>query len=178
MASNAVPHGEVSGWSLFKYNYTTTSTSGGNPTSTTYQCPSPPGSPFNPQCGPTSISSVPLIAVVTSDQAAAQAALQQLGGPNGAIFAAAIFKTPQASSLLAQAFIQFNLGKPLYISGQNFTQAKTDLQNAVSLLNQAISAETSHGNALETNTMVADYGSLLLSVVQAPRFLAHYSPLF
>ncbi len=157
VASNFVTHASrspSSEWSFFKYNYTVTMCS--NPpactttTSTNYQY--------------TSGISFPSIAVYSSDQADAMVAYQQVSalasaGPS----IAAIFKTPQASSLLVQSFQQANLGTQLYVRG-NFTAAKTDFQNSVSLLNQAISTENSHGNTLESNTMVADYGSLLLGI--------------
>ncbi len=168
-ASLLVDHVVVPSWSYFKYNYTITSTSGGTTTSTTYQCPYVSG-PFPPMGCPGSTyfgSSVAPIVVYSADQAAAHAALTQLQtGSGSTVFsglALGFTPPPQASSLLAQAQQQYNIGLNLYTIG-NFTAAKTDLQNAVSLWNQAISADNSHGNTLESNAMVGNYGSLLLGI--------------
>lgn len=117
--------------------------------------------------------SVPGIAVYSSDQADAMAVAQQLGttpsitggsvvGPNCGTFSPT-FKTAQASSLCDQAAQQSNLGQQLYSTG-NFTGAKADFQSALSLWNQAISAENSHGGTLELNGTVGGYGSLLLGI--------------
>ncbi len=139
---NLVAHDSISSWTFVKYNTTI-----GSSTFTT----------------PVSFGTSPL-AAYSSDQLSAMTALQQLSflsSSGGTTLS--IFKTPQASTLLAQAAQQGSLGVQLYTIG-NFTGAKTDLQNAVSLWNQAISAENSHGNTLELNNTLGGYGSLLLGL--------------
>ncbi len=105
-------------------------------------------------------------AVYSSDQAGAMSLMQQLGLPSTSgspICSFGIFKTAEGTSLCFQAAQQASQGAALYSNG-NFTGAKTTLQNAVSLWNQALSAESSKGASLELGTTVGGYGSLLLGI--------------
>ena len=105
-------------------------------------------------------------AVYSSDQAAAMSLMQQLGLPSTSgspICSFGIFKTAEGTSLCFQAAQQASQGTALYSNG-NFTGAKTTLQNAVSLWNQALSTENSKGGSLELSTTLGGYGGLLLGI--------------
>jgi hypothetical protein len=51
----------------------------------------------------------------------------------------------------------------LYSSG-NFTGSKPYMQNAVSLWNQALAAESTKGASIEQGTTLGGYGGLLLGI--------------
>lgn len=107
-------------------------------------------------------------AVYSADQAAAVSLMQQLGLPSAfgtslCGFGTSNFKTSEGASVCAQATQQASLGVALYSSG-NFTGAKTTLQNAVSLWNQAVSVENSKGASLELGATLGGYGGLLLGI--------------
>ena len=110
-------------------------------------------------------------AAYSSDQATDISLMQQLGltstfsltaiGLCG--FGGSSFKTTEGSSLCLQASQQAALGQALYSSG-NFTGSKTYMQNAVSLWNQAITAENTKGASIEQGTTLGGYGGLLLGI--------------
>jgi hypothetical protein len=145
-ASNLIPHEALSGGSFM--NYTSPCTTGTQKTSLSNFGLLPPA-----------------VAVYSSDQADSIAAFQQLTAlaGSGGTGLATTFKTPQGNALFQQAAQQATLGVQKYTTG-NFTAAKASLQSAVSLWNQAISAENSHGNTLELNGGLSSYGSLMLGV--------------
>ena len=108
-------------------------------------------------------------AVYSADQGTAISLMQQLGLPSASgtticgASGSSTFKTSEGISLCLQAVQQASMGVALYSSG-NFTGSKTTLENAVSLWNQAISAENSKGASLELGAMLSGYGGLLLGI--------------
>lgn len=109
-------------------------------------------------------------AVYSSDMATDISLMQQFGLPGlltttsicGSL-GSATFKTSEATSLCLQAAQQADLGESLYASG-NFTGARTVLQNAVNLWNQALSTENTKGSSLELGATLGGYGGLLLGI--------------
>jgi hypothetical protein len=112
-------------------------------------------------------------AAYSSDQATDISLMQQLGltstsaftftGIGLCGFGGSSFKTAEGSSLCLQASQQAALGQALYSSG-NFTGSKPYMQNAVSLWNQALSAESTKGASIEQGTTLGGYGGLLLGI--------------
>jgi hypothetical protein len=142
VASNLVRHSFNQPWSIVKYNITGT-----------------------PGTQTTNFSNIPDMVVYSTDQADAIASWQQLSFLSGTSSAsiASAFRTSQGSSLFQQAVQQFAVGQAQLMNG-NFSAAKANFASAVSLWNQAVSAENSHGNTLELNTMISSYGGLLLGI--------------
>lgn len=110
-------------------------------------------------------------AAYSSDQATDISLMQQLGltstftlsGISLCGLGGSSFKTAEGSSLCLQASQQAALGQALYSSG-NFTGSKPYLQNAVSLWNQALTAENTKGASIEQGTTLGGYGGLLLGI--------------
>jgi hypothetical protein len=110
-------------------------------------------------------------AAYSSDQATDISLMQQLGltstftftGISLCGFGGSSFKTAEGSSLCLQASQQAALGQALYSSG-NFTGSKPYMQNAVSLWNQALAAESTKGASIEQGTTLGGYGGLLLGI--------------
>ena len=110
-------------------------------------------------------------AAYSSDQATDISLMQQLGltstftltGVSLCGFGGSSFKTAEGSSLCLQASQQAALGQALYSSG-NFTGSKPYMQNAVSLWNQALAAESTKGASIEQGTTLGGYGGLLLGI--------------
>ncbi|HVH14712.1 MAG TPA: hypothetical protein VNA15_03215 [Candidatus Angelobacter sp.] len=109
-------------------------------------------------------------AAYSSDQATDISLMQQLGlttftlsGISLCGLGGSSFKTAEGSSLCLQASQQAALGQALYSSG-NFTGSKPYMQNAVSLWNQALTAENTKGASIEQGATLGGYGGLLLGI--------------
>ena len=110
----------------------------------------------------------PPFVVYSADQADAMALMNKLGlpafpGVTTTQFCGFQFKTAEGTSLCLQSSREAIAGLNLYTNG-DFAGAKTRLQKANDLMDQAIAVDSSRGSSTELASTLGSWGGLLLGI--------------